>query len=70
MSLAAKCGIIIRDPAVLEHVDRCRTLIFDKTGTLTYGRPVLVETVCAPWIPEDDALRLAAGLKQLRLQRC
>lgn len=35
ISLAARRGIIIRNPAALEQIDRCRTLIFDKTGTLT-----------------------------------
>ena len=64
ISLAARRGIIIRDPAVLERVDRCRTLIFDKTGTLTHGRPVLVETVCAPGHDARQALRLAASLEQ------
>ena len=43
MSLAARRGIIIKDPAVLERIDACRTAIFDKTGTLTYGRPHLTE---------------------------
>jgi P-type E1-E2 ATPase len=40
------CGapaIIIKNPAVLERIEKCRTLIFDKTGTLTYGRPNLSE---------------------------
>jgi heavy metal translocating P-type ATPase len=64
ISLAARRGIIIRDPVVLERVDRCRTLIFDKTGTLTHGRPVLVETVCGPNITKDEALRFAASLEQ------
>lgn len=43
ISLGARRGIIVRDPAVLERFDTCRTVIFDKTGTLTYGRPVLTE---------------------------
>lgn len=43
ISLAARRGIIIKDPAVLEQVENCRTVIFDKTGTLTYGEPNLVE---------------------------
>ncbi len=64
ISLAARRGIIIRDPSVLERVDRCRTLIFDKTGTLTHGKPVLVETVCASGFPEEQALRFAASLEQ------
>ena len=42
VSLAARRGIVIRDPAVLEEIDSCRVAIFDKTGTLTYGRPALV----------------------------
>ena len=41
ISLAAKRGIIVKDPAALETVNSCRTLIFDKTGTLTYGEPQL-----------------------------
>ena len=38
ISLSARRGIIIKDPAVLEKIATCRTAIFDKTGTLTYGR--------------------------------
>lgn len=58
ISLAAKHGIIIRDPAVLERVDRCRTIVLDKTGTLTYGAPALTERFTAPDM--DDALVLQA----------
>src|SRR5262249_25581641 len=43
ISLSARRGIIIKDPAVLEKIDTCRTAIFDKTGTLTYGQPKLTE---------------------------
>ena len=48
ISLAARRGIIIKDPAVLEKIDTCRTAIFDKTGTLTYGEPRLTEVLPAP----------------------
>src|SRR5579883_1219676 len=41
ISLAARRAIIIKNPAVLEQIENCQTLIFDKTGTLTYGRPVV-----------------------------
>ncbi|MEZ6106846.1 MAG: heavy metal translocating P-type ATPase [Pirellulaceae bacterium] len=41
ISLAAKRGIIIRNPTALEVASTCRTMIFDKTGTLTYGSPQL-----------------------------
>jgi P-type E1-E2 ATPase len=43
ISLSARRGIIIKDPVVLERVDRCRIAIFDKTGTLTYGQPMVTE---------------------------
>ena len=64
ISIAGKSGIIIKNPAVLELADRCRTLIFDKTGTLTYGRPALVGIRAAPGLSPDQILRLAASLEQ------
>jgi heavy metal translocating P-type ATPase len=63
ISLSARRGIIIKNPAVLEQIDLCRTLIFDKTGTLTYGKPSLEEIVCAPGVRRNDVLRLAASLE-------
>ena len=63
ISLAAKRGIIIKDPAILEQIDQCRTAIFDKTGTLTYGEPAPVEQECAEGMSSDDVLRLAASLE-------
>jgi len=64
ISLAARHGIIIKNPAILEQVDQCRTLVFDKTGTLTYGRPSLTEVICAPLFAESEVLTLAASLEQ------
>jgi P-type E1-E2 ATPase len=64
VSLAARRGIIIRDPAILEKVSRCRTALFDKTGTLTYGKPTLTETVAAPGFDRDDVLSLTASLER------
>ena len=64
ISLAARRGIIIRNPAALEEVGRCRTLVLDKTGTLTYGRPTVTEIVTAPsWSP-SALLPLVASLEQ------
>jgi heavy metal translocating P-type ATPase len=64
ISLAARRGIIIKNPAVLEQVDNCRTLVFDKTGTLTYGRPSLTEVVGAEGFEREEVLRAAASLEQ------
>jgi heavy metal translocating P-type ATPase len=63
ISLAARRAIIIKNPAVLEQIDSCRTLIFDKTGTLTYGRPTLTEIICAKGFERQEVLRLAASLE-------
>jgi cation transport ATPase len=64
ISLAARRGIIIKDPAVLEKIDTCRTAIFDKTGTLTYGQPRLTGLHLAPGFTEGEILRLAASLER------
>ena len=47
ISLSAKRGIIIKNPAALEQITTCRTLVFDKTGTLTYGKPTVTEILSA-----------------------
>jgi heavy metal translocating P-type ATPase len=64
ISLAARRGIIVKNPAVLEQIETCRTFIFDKTGTLTYGRPTLTEVDCSPQFQEKDVVRFAASLER------
>jgi heavy metal translocating P-type ATPase len=64
ISLAARRAIIIKNPAVLEQIEKCQTLIFDKTGTLTYGRPTLTKVVCAEDFSLTQVLQLAASLEQ------
>lgn len=64
ISLAAKNGIIIKDPAVLERLPTCSTAIFDKTGTLTYGEPKLTEIVVAEGFVADDILQKTASLER------
>jgi heavy metal translocating P-type ATPase len=64
ISLAARRAIIIKNPAVLEQIERCQTLIFDKTGTLTYGRPTLTAVICAEGFDRGEVLQFAASLEQ------
>lgn len=64
VSLSARRGIIIKNPAVLEKIESCRTFIFDKTGTLTYGKPVLTSIVCGSGFAEADVLAAAASLER------
>jgi heavy metal translocating P-type ATPase len=65
ISMAAKRGIIIKDPTVLELLPTCRTAVFDKTGTLTYGKPELVEILTEDGIiGKNKILRMAASLER------
>jgi len=64
ISLAARRAIIVRNPAVLEQVDTCRTMIFDKTGTLTYGRPELTDQIVAEPFQPQEVLSLVHSLEQ------
>jgi len=64
VSLAAKRGIVVRDPSVLEEVETCRTIVLDKTGTLTCGVPQLSEELIAPGFERKDVLRLVASVEQ------
>ncbi len=64
ISLAARRGIIIKDPAVLEKIDTCRIAIFDKTGTLTYGQPKLTEVLPAVGFTREETLSAVASLER------
>jgi heavy metal translocating P-type ATPase len=64
ISLAARRGIIVKDPAVLELIDTCRIAIFDKTGTLTYGQPKLTEVLPADGFTKDETLGAVASLER------
>ena len=64
ISLSARSGIIIKNPAVLEQIDQCHTIIFDKTGTLTYGKPSLTEITSFHTLSNHQLLSLAASVER------
>ncbi len=64
ISLAARRGIVIKNPKILEQIDACQTFFFDKTGTLTYGRPALTDVSCCAAVTKTEILRYAASLEQ------
>jgi Cu+-exporting ATPase len=59
----ARAGVLIKNAEALERMERADTLVIDKTGTLTEGRPAVVE-IAAIGMPEEELLRLAAGVEQ------
>jgi heavy metal translocating P-type ATPase len=63
ISLAARRGIVIKDPGVLETIGECRIAILDKTGTLTYGQPRLSELIPGLGFERADVLGLVASLE-------
>lgn len=64
VSRAAKQGIIIKDPTVLERLPTCKTAIFDKTGTLTYGKPSLTEITTTVEHTKDELLQYVASVER------
>ena len=62
--VAARFGILIKDPQVLELAHRLNVVAFDKTGTLTIGKPRLLEIIpFGDSYAADDILVSAAGLQ-------
>jgi heavy metal translocating P-type ATPase len=57
---ARASGVIIRNPAALEHAGHLDVMIFDKTGTITEGSYILRQTVTLDANP-DEALRRVAS---------
>ncbi len=60
----ASMGVLIKDAAALERLERVDTLVLDKTGTLTEGRPRLTAIVAADGVDETELLTLVAALEQ------
>ncbi len=53
ISAAAKRGILLKGGAVLENMNKVKTIAFDKTGTLTAGKPQVSDLISL-----DDNLNL------------
>jgi P-type Cu+ transporter len=60
----ASAGILVRSAEALETFGKVQVILLDKTGTLTTGKPRLERVVVAGAVPEDELLRLAAGLER------
>ncbi len=43
--IAARNGILFKNPEVLEILSKIKNIIFDKTGTITYGKPEVIDII-------------------------
>ncbi len=61
----AQAGVLVKDAAALESLERVTTLIVDKTGTLTEGKPKLAWLVALDQSRDEETLlALAASLER------
>jgi Cu+-exporting ATPase len=60
----ATLGVLIKDAAALERLEKVDTLVVDKTGTLTEGKPALTRMVAFDGWEENRLLLLAAGVER------
>jgi Cu+-exporting ATPase len=60
----AQAGVLIKNAAALERLEKVDILVVDKTGTLTEGAPRVVAVRPSGALAEDDLLRLAASLER------
>jgi Cu+-exporting ATPase len=56
-------GVLIKDAAALERLERVTTLVVDKTGTLTEGKPSLRRALPAAGLDEAEVVRVAASVE-------
>jgi P-type Cu+ transporter len=59
----ARAGVLIKDGAVLEALEKVDTIVVDKTGTLTVGKPRVEKVVPLPPFDENAVLEAAASVE-------
>ncbi len=60
----AQLGVLVRDAAALEAMEKVDTIVVDKTGTLTQGKPRLVTVEVANGFDERTLLTFAGALER------
>lgn len=63
MGRGAQAGILIKNAASLEKLEKVNALLIDKTGTLTIGKPTVKNIVAEKPFSQEDILLLAASLE-------
>ena len=59
----AQAGILIKEAAAMERMEKVETVVVDKTGTLTEGKPRLTHIIPATSISEEELLTAAAAVE-------
>jgi Cu+-exporting ATPase len=59
----AQAGVLIKDAAALERLEKITTLVVDKTGTLTEGKPSVTGVHAAAPFAAHEVLGLAAAVE-------
>jgi Cu+-exporting ATPase len=60
----AQIGVLIRNAAAIERMEKVGVLVVDKTGTLTEGKPRLAEVIPADGFDEASLLAAVAAVEQ------
>src|SRR3954464_1924501 len=60
----AHAGILVKNAAALEQLEKVTTLIVDKTGTLTKGKPSVTKITAVESFTEEELLSAAASIEQ------
>jgi Cu+-exporting ATPase len=60
----AQEGVLVKNAAALERMEKINTLVIDKTGTLTEGQPQVTAVHASPGVDEHLLLSVAQGLEQ------
>jgi len=59
----ASAGVLVKNAAALQMLEKVDTLVVDKTGTLTRGKPELIAVEAGQGFGSDELLRLAAAVE-------
>ena len=61
----ARAGVLVKNAAALQQMQRVDTVVIDKTGTLTTGKPTLESVVSLANHSQEDLVQWAASLESL-----